>query len=472
MAREIFAHEARRLSFMAKADRIILCQRVPALKRIFDVGTAESARRPIRAFTRALRANAKAGYHGARRVTGKPGVRAHALPVSVGAAAVCAIFFLSTFMTSDLTYYEYSYGGKVLGLVKDKGEVYGAINRPETKRAIDERAGASVVLDADDNIEVRKVVKLVPSDVPVDDEDDIVSNIASLKDIDVVGQAVIYDGENIGTVANADEADRLLERLKARCTEDEPDGRFSEVGFVDEVTLTEVMTTHKNIETPDEVFARLARTSFSAIEVRAVEIVHYEEEYEETPIYIDDDERYEDYEFVITPGAAGLRKVTANSVYVNGSFSTNEPISYEVIRPAVAAHMIRGTRKLPASIGSGRFIRPAVGGVISSPFGPRWGRMHEGVDINIKYAPVYAAGDGKVVYTGTKGGYGVAVIIDHGDGFETLYGHLSRFSVKAGEEVHKGQRIATSGNTGRSTGAHLHFEVRVNGTPRNPLDYL
>jgi murein DD-endopeptidase MepM/ murein hydrolase activator NlpD len=513
MARAVCSHAARRLSFAYRANGILLRQnprvhRIRGKARSFGTGVAVFCRRPravaktltesrmltrtadllrsaasvspaasdlaarISALAKTARAKAVEAY---RRVAARPGVRANALPVSVGAAAVCAIFLLSALMTSDFTYYEYSYGGKVLGVVKNEAEVYAAVSKPEIRKKIDEKAGAPVVLGEGEskNIEVRKVMKFTPEAVPVDEEEDIISNIAALKDIDVVGQTVRYGGENIGTVANAAEADRLLGLLKARWTEGEDADRFSEIGFADEMAQIETTTTRKHIETAEEVFARLERTSFSAIGVRTVEVVQYEEEYEETPVYTDDDERYEDYELIVTPGATGYRKVTADRVRVNGEIVGDEPTGYEVIRPAVAAYAIRGAKKLPSPIGSGRFIRPAEGRSISSPFGLRWGRMHEGIDLDIKYAPVYAAGDGKVVYTGNRGdGYGVMVLIDHGDGFETLYGHLSQTSVGAGEEVRKGQRIATSGNTGRSTGAHLHFEVRVDGTPRNPLDYL
>jgi murein DD-endopeptidase MepM/ murein hydrolase activator NlpD len=455
MAKAIFSHIARRLSFSVKTGGVIVtCFFLPK-------------------FRKDLSAKASEGYRGARDVAANPSVRAYTPSVLVGALAVCGILFFSTIITSDFTYYEYSYKGKVLGVVKNEAEVYLTVSRPEVKEAIDERAGASIVPDELGGIAVKKVIKLASADVPVDKEDDIITNIASLDEVGVVGQAVYSDGESIGTVASEAEADRLLELVKEQALAGESPERFSEVDFTGEVTRGEARTKRKNIETADEIVTRLAQTSFSAIGVRTVETVNYEEEYEETPVYVDDEERYEDYELVVTPGATGLRKVTADLVRVSGELTEQHPTAYEVVRPAVAAYVVRGAKKLPEPIGKGMFVRPAEGGSLSSPFGPRWGRMHEGIDIDIKYAPVYAAGDGKVVYTGNRGdGYGVMITIDHGDGYSTLYGHLSRSAVQIGDEVYKGQRIATSGNTGRSTGAHLHFEVRVNGTPRDPLDYL
>jgi murein DD-endopeptidase MepM/ murein hydrolase activator NlpD len=455
MGRAIFSHAARRCSFSARAGGLIFTQYV------------------LPDFKKNVRAKTSEGFDCARAAVTHPSVRVYAPPVLVGVLSVCGILFFSTIMTSDFTYYEYSYKGKVLGVVKNEAEVYRTVSRPEVKKAIDEKAGASIVWDEDDGIAVKKVIKLAPADTPVDKEDDIITNIASLDEVGVVGQAVYSDGENIGTVASEAEADRLLGLVKEQALSGEDPDRFSEIDFTGEVTLSEAKTKRKNIETADEIVARLAQVSFAAIGVRTVETVNYEEEFEETPVYSDDEERYEDYELVLTPGAAGLRRVTADLVRVNGEVAECNPTAYEVVRPAVAAHIVRGAKKLPEPIGSGMFVRPTKGGSVSSPFGPRWGRRHEGIDIDIKYAPVYAAGDGKVVYTGNRGdGYGVMVMIDHGDGYSTLYGHLSRSAVEIGDEVYKGQRIATSGNTGRSTGAHLHFEVRVNGTPRNPLDYL
>jgi murein DD-endopeptidase MepM/ murein hydrolase activator NlpD len=406
-------------------------------------------------------------------IEGKPYVRANALPVTIGVAALCGIIFFSSLMTRDLTYYEYSYNGKVLGVVKDVADVYRTVSRPEARETINERVGAAVILDDDENIEVKKVIKLTPSEVSVDKEDDIISNIATLGDVNVVGMAVQTGKDDIGTLASDAEVDKLLGLIKDYWLGEEDLSGYSEVGFTDEVTTVEITTARKNLETAEEIFARLSRTSFSAIGVRTVELMNYEEEYEETPVYIDDKKRYEDYELVLTPGATGLRNVTAEYVRVNGEFAEKTPVSYDVVQPAIAAYAVRGTKKLPKPIGSGKFTRPAKGGAITSPFGPRWGRMHKGIDIDINYAPVYAAGDGKVVYTGNKGdGYGMMIMIDHGESFETLYGHLSRSSVNVGDEVYKGQRIATSGNSGRSTGAHLHFEVRINGVQRNPLGYL
>ncbi|HKG42729.1 MAG TPA: peptidoglycan DD-metalloendopeptidase family protein [Gaiellaceae bacterium] len=118
------------------------------------------------------------------------------------------------------------------------------------------------------------------------------------------------------------------------------------------------------------------------------------------------------------------------------------------------------------------FIWP-VNGPVTSSFGPRWGRMHEGVDIGAgSGTPIRAAASGRVVYAGWMSGYGNLVAIDHGGGISTAYGHQSGIAVGNGEVVSQGQTIGYVGCTGHCFGPHLHFEVRVTGSPVDPLGYL
>jgi murein DD-endopeptidase MepM/ murein hydrolase activator NlpD len=103
----------------------------------------------------------------------------------------------------------------------------------------------------------------------------------------------------------------------------------------------------------------------------------------------------------------------------------------------------------------------------------RWGRMHEGIDIGVAYGtPIHAAAAGRVIYCGWEEGYGNLTVIDHGNGIATAYGHQSSIAVSCGEDVSQGQVIGYVGCTGHCTGPHLHFEVRVNGSPVDPLGYL
>jgi murein DD-endopeptidase MepM/ murein hydrolase activator NlpD len=114
-----------------------------------------------------------------------------------------------------------------------------------------------------------------------------------------------------------------------------------------------------------------------------------------------------------------------------------------------------------------------VSGPVTSPFGYRWGRLHAGIDIGVPYGtPIHAAAAGTVVIAGWVDGYGNYTCIDHGGGMATCYGHQSRFAVSTGAQVGQGQLIGYVGNTGHSFGAHLHFEVRINGNPVDPLGYL
>ncbi len=129
----------------------------------------------------------------------------------------------------------------------------------------------------------------------------------------------------------------------------------------------------------------------------------------------------------------------------------------------------------PIRQGSGALIWP-VNGAFTSPFGMRWGRLHAGIDIAAPIGtPIRAAAGGKVVLmqgTGASGGYGNYTCVQHSGSLASCYAHQSRFATSAGASVSQGQVIGYVGNTGHSFGAHLHFEVRINGSPVDPLGYL
>lgn len=116
------------------------------------------------------------------------------------------------------------------------------------------------------------------------------------------------------------------------------------------------------------------------------------------------------------------------------------------------------------------WVNPIPAAQTTSCFGPRWGRLHAGVDLAAPHGtPIVAAGAGVVVSAGPNGGYGNAVLIDHGDGWLTHYGHLSAIAVEPGQRVATGQRIGDEGSTGNSTGPHLHFEVHRDHF-KNPVE--
>jgi murein DD-endopeptidase MepM/ murein hydrolase activator NlpD len=143
------------------------------------------------------------------------------------------------------------------------------------------------------------------------------------------------------------------------------------------------------------------------------------------------------------------------------------------LRQAATAAAGSGTAVAgPIRQGAGRLLWP-VGGPITSPFGMRWGRLHAGLDIGApEGTPIRAADGGTVALAGPQGAYGLYTCIQHAGGLSTCYAHQSRISTSVGATVTEGEVIGAVGNTGRSFGAHLHFETRVGGAPVDPLNYL
>lgn len=209
------------------------------------------------------------------------------------------------------------------------------------------------------------------------------------------------------------------------------------------------------------------------LSVERQEQVFYEEDYDAEVIYIDNDEWYTTQEKTLQEPSAGHRKVAALVSYRNEKEVSREIIKEEVLMEAVPKIVEKGT-KIPPS-----YIKPISGGRLSSSFGRRKAptkgasTYHKGIDWAVpRGTAVYASSGGTVYKAGWGSGYGYVVYIKHPDGRETRYAHLNKVLVSAGQTVKQGQKIALSGNTGRSTGPHLHFELLINGTAVNPLKYL
>ena len=170
------------------------------------------------------------------------------------------------------------------------------------------------------------------------------------------------------------------------------------------------------------------------------------------------------------PGAKAARKVTASRPL---SVQERETLEHSLQDEVTAPVPPSSEPPSPRVKTDGLFVWPILG-PLNSPFGPRWGKFHAGIDIGSpQYQEVVAAADGEVLYASeTRGGLGKAVVLQHGDGMRTIYAHLSIIVAEEGQTVRQGQAIGGVGSTGHSTGPHLHFEVRRNGTPLNPQDLL
>lgn len=193
----------------------------------------------------------------------------------------------------------------------------------------------------------------------------------------------------------------------------------------------------------------------------------YEEDYNADPVIIENDGWYTTKEVIHEEGTVGHRERNDVVVYENGIETDRQMIHENVMTESKAAVIERGTIIPPT------YIKPLSGGRFTSGYGRRWGRLHKGIDWACPVGTtIYASCGGTVIQASYNGGYGKNVVISHPDGRMTRYAHNSKLLVQVGQKVEQGEAIALSGNTGRSTGPHVHFEIYVNGVAVNPLKYI
>lgn len=238
-----------------------------------------------------------------------------------------------------------------------------------------------------------------------------------------------------------------------------------------ETSVSNIVDMNENLESEesilqigDELVVMVPEPELSLI---VQEEVAYNEDYIEETQYIDNDSWYTTEKVTKQEGTVGNRDVVAVVTYRNGRETDREIVQQNVLVPSQPTIIERGTKTPPT------YVKPISGGRFTSGFKFRWGRWHKGIDWACPTGTaVKASCAGVVTSAGWSSGYGYCVRIKHPDGRETRYAHLSKILVKTGQSVKQGEKIALSGNTGRSTGPHVHFEILINGTQVDPFKHL
>lgn len=230
------------------------------------------------------------------------------------------------------------------------------------------------------------------------------------------------------------------------------------------LALNEGLDENTILHLGDEIIITVPEPELS---VTTVEESTYEEDYYAETQYIDNDDWYTTETVVRQEPQPGHHQVTALITKKNGTEEGREIIAETVMSEPVPEIIERGTQTPPT------YIKPLSGGRFTSGFKWRWGRQHKGVDWACPVGTsIMASCGGTVVQAGWFGGYGNCITLRHPDGRQTRYGHLSKILVSVGQSVKQGQKIGLSGNTGRSTGPHVHFEIIISGSQVDPLKYL
>ncbi len=305
----------------------------------------------------------------------------------------------------------------------------------------------------------------------IDGEDKLANAIVENTDNLVAGYAVKVDGETL-THSTFSGAKDYLEQARCRYY---VEGAENTASFTQEVTLEEG---YYLVDTLDD--EQSFKEKIDTLEVKTLSTVTTDVETAYKTKTVKNSKQYVGYTKVISAGVKGVTRNVDEVETINGKEISKTLISSQVISEPQERVVEKGTKSAYSSATeraeatSAGFIRPMNKGDVKK-ITAYWGdgRGHKGIDLaGDTGRAIFAAKGGTVIFSGRDGNYGYSVVIDHGDGYQTRYAHNSSNCVKKGDTVTQGQQIAKLGNTGRSTGPHLHFEILKNGKQVNPSKYI
>lgn len=419
------------------------------------------------------------------------------------------------------TAYEYSYNGQKLGLVKEKDDVLQITDL--VQGALTEEKNMKIVIDAKDDITFHR--KLALDESKIDNSEQVLKRLTYMGDLKVKAIGIYVDGKKIGAVQDRKTAEKALKDVADKYTKEGDNIEVESVRFLEKVDIKTANTDLEDLHSEEEMVDLLCtsgeketvhkvvagdtlhsiakkydvwedqlladnkginskklelgsniivKQQAPVLTYEVVEKITYDKVIEHKVEEQKSADIYEGMTETQQAGSDGLSEITARVTLQNGKKVEEEDLVTTVKEEPVTEVVLVGTKERPPTVGSGKYIWPLKDSFTqTSGFGSRWGRQHKGIDLAVSVGTtVYAADGGTVVEAQYSGSYGNVVMIDHQNGQETRYAHNSKLLVKKGDKVYQGQPIAKSGNTGRSTGPHVHFEIRFNGEPRNPLNYL
>lgn len=393
--------------------------------------------------------------------------------------SVVALTLVIRYWSNTTFALELVYGGQRLGYITDESVFTDALDMAENRIIIKDPDGH--IIDRDSSLTLRPVQQ--SRVLSTTELCDVILQM-SVKDVEEMS-GLYVDGVFIGALREREEMDRLLKEVL----------NFYDTG-VDTVTKRVEFRNHVEVLDglypmgTDEPYMRLRQkltkigedgTPFLTVQVRSTEV--YTEPIPYDKRTVKDNSKYIGYVEIHTKGEEGKKQITADVIYVNGEPLYREILREEVVKEPVTEVTVEGSYRVNPNaepgVATGSFMWPLPScRMVSSPFGTRWGKLHAGIDISgngVTGKPIIAADGGVVTQANTEGwggGYGLYVVVDHGNGYVTTYSHCDEILVEVGQRVAQGEVIAKAGNTGNSTGPHLHFEIRINGTAVDPLPYL
>lgn len=366
--------------------------------------------------------------------------------------------------------YEFKVNGIVVGYVEDR--TFGKNQYDQLMKEINNRF--SIVNTSNDILEFSRIEL---KDISISNDKEIKDNIIELLNVEVIAKKMILNNHMVGYVANEEEGKEILKNLSQKYIDDKAiDNKNiisikvnTDAKYVDEnVKLKEVKSQETIIEKilkiNREETIPAAKVDISVTEINKVSIEPSIKVVSTSTLYLGESKKQQ--------GTSGQKQVTKKVTYTNGKISKSNILEEKVLTPQKDTLILNGSKN-PIGVGIAFLTRPTARGAITSPYGSRWGETHHGMDIGASFGdPIGAALDGTVEYVGYNNIYGNMIILNHGGGIETVYGHASAILTKVGKKVNKGDIIGKVGSTGRSTGPHLHFELRYNGVAINPSAYI